>query len=217
VNEKPKIRLADHVQAPTAPTMEAAALSTPSDRVQVDAASAASYRRASAAPRSRSVLREELIASFAGVLFMDPADVDETKSFGELGMDSVLAVEWIRDLNTNYGLGLEAMEIYDHPTLRDMTALVHDRLRGAASGTAEVPAAPAAADPEPAVATNAAASGPDKTLDTLRRELVTSFASVLFMDPVEVDERRSFGELGMDSVLAVEWIRDINQAYGIRI
>jgi acyl carrier protein len=71
------------------------------------------------------------VTSFASVLFMDPVEVDERRSFGELGMDSVLAVEWIRDINQAYGIRIEATAIYDHSDIRAMARLVHDHLGGA--------------------------------------------------------------------------------------
>ena len=161
-------------------------------------------------------LRRELSESFANVLFMDIADVGERRPFGEMGMDSVLAVEWIREINQRYGITVEALDIYDHADIRAMAKLVKERMASHSAGAAA--AAPPAHTPNNAQREPIAAEADTgRSLDALRRELAQSFANVLFMDIADVDERRPFGEMGMDSVLAVEWIREINQQYGITI
>lgn len=187
--------------------------------VQGDPASAPT--RAEPPPRgpesgvSLEQLRRELSESFASVLFMDVADVDDRRPFGEMGMDSVLAVEWIREINKQYGVTVEALDIYDHADIRAMAKLLKERMELPGAETA-VPAGPSSA-PNITQRETATAGNVERSLGALRKELVQSFAKVLFMDATDVDERRPFGEMGMDSVLAVEWIRDINAQYGIAI
>lgn len=136
MNDKPKIRLTEDAAplptaATTAPSQNDLASSPPAT------ARSNGVPAALATVSSKSQLRTEMTASFASVLFMDPSDVIETKPVGELGMDSVLAVEWVRELNSSYGLALEAIETYDHPTLRAMIKLVAQRLNLVGEGSEE--------------------------------------------------------------------------------
>ncbi|WP_198863551.1 acyl carrier protein [Bacillus velezensis] len=39
--------------------------------------------------------------SLAKELYMDVEDIETDRSFTELGLDSIIGVEWIRDVNKN--------------------------------------------------------------------------------------------------------------------
>jgi len=87
-----------------------------------------------AAPVSRV---KEILAQ---VLFLDVARIDENKPFIELGLDSILVVEFVKKLNDTFRANLQATKVYDYSTVR--------RLAGFLGGLAGV-ATPAAADSEP--------------------------------------------------------------------
>ena len=55
------------------------------------------------------------------------------------------------------------------------------------------------------------------SLDELRRQLTTSLADALMMKPADIEPRRPFTELGLDSIIGVEWVKSINQRYRIDI
>src|SRR5262249_30221545 len=107
VNDKPKIRLSEDA-VPGVTTPAAATTSSQTTPANSLPPAVALAGNAPVVVPSRSQLRTEMIASFASVLFMEPAEVDDSRLVGELGMDSVLAVDWVRELNQRYGLSLEA-------------------------------------------------------------------------------------------------------------
>ncbi|HET8842829.1 MAG TPA: beta-ketoacyl synthase N-terminal-like domain-containing protein, partial [Ktedonobacteraceae bacterium] len=74
-------------------------------------------------------LREELRASLAQALYADLSDIDPRKKFIDLGMDSIIGVEWINALNKRYGLNLLATAIYDHPTIDAFAPFLHSELK----------------------------------------------------------------------------------------
>jgi len=69
-------------------------------------------------------LEEELVRSLAEALSMEQSDIDVEKTFGEIGLDSVIGVEWVQSLNKQYASNLKASSIYDYPTIRQLAAFL---------------------------------------------------------------------------------------------
>jgi acyl transferase domain-containing protein len=90
-------------------------------------------------------LEIELTASLAQALYMESSDVDPQRAFIELGLDSIIGVEWMRSINRRYGSSLSATKIYDYPTVRGFAAWLHTKLPELA------PAATAPSEIEPLV------------------------------------------------------------------
>ncbi|WP_343232324.1 SDR family NAD(P)-dependent oxidoreductase [Tahibacter sp.] len=99
-------------------------------------------------------IADSLTESLAKALFIDRKNISADDVFVELGLDSIIGVEWTHVINRTYGLALPATRLYDYPTIRDLTAYVAGELdkRPAPS--------PAVAESTPPVPTRAAASGP---------------------------------------------------------
>ncbi len=69
---------------------------------------------------SLKTLENELVDSFAKAMMMKPEQIDRKKKFIDMGLDSILSVEWIQALNKRYGFALTATRVYDYPTIRDL-------------------------------------------------------------------------------------------------
>ncbi|AUY48420.1 SDR family NAD(P)-dependent oxidoreductase [Streptomyces sp. CB01881] len=180
--------------------------------------------------RSTSVLRQELRAGLAEALYLPESDIDLGRNFIELGLDSIVGVEWIKTLNKKYGTALTAARLYDYPTVREFAEFLRSEMAAAAPAPAPA-AAPAPAvqsvvtpdpvptpEPVPAVPSVPApapvAARPVRPRSVLIDELRSSLAEALFLEPGEVDAGRNFVELGMDSIIGVEWVKTINRLYG---
>lgn len=164
-----------------------------------------------------AVLVERVLSeTLAQALRIDVGEIDPDELLSERGLDSIVAVEWIRDINKRYAILLNTSKVYEFPTIRQMARLVLQTCEGAqqtdlvtpAQGTAEV--APAGA---PAMVTSDSLAA----VDTRRLEeaLTDSLAQSLRIDGNEIDPDRLLSEIGLDSIVAVEWIRDINKRYAI--
>ncbi|MCQ4167612.1 SDR family NAD(P)-dependent oxidoreductase [Tahibacter harae] len=251
-----------------------------------DAARAAPSRsRVNTPVRSLEQIEDILVASLADALYMTADEVDPDRSFQELGLDSVVGVEWIRVLNGRFGIELAATRVYDYPTVRSLAAHIAAALgdepppgaaapavaaaapvadalppvaapgaalAGTAAADAPAAAAPrqrvalaplataavapfatqaAAATVRPpasanvaaaaaaAVAAPAAAGAATKaapaSLAAIEAALIETLAEALYMAPEDIDPERPFTDLGLDSVVGVEWIRSINQRLGV--
>lgn len=73
-------------------------------------------------------LQEELAAGLADVLYMKREGIDPERKFVEMGLDSIIGVEWINAINKQYHLSLSATRIYDYPTLREFAAFLAQQI-----------------------------------------------------------------------------------------
>ncbi|MEU1651360.1 beta-ketoacyl synthase N-terminal-like domain-containing protein [Streptomyces pristinaespiralis] len=159
---------------------------------------------------------EEVGEVLAGVLYMEPADLDPEQSFQMLGVDSILSVEFIALVNAKYAIDIKATELYDHPTPAAFARHVAATLGGtpppapAPHATTPAPAAPAATAPA-AAAPVAAGERTAAVLETLREQL----AQTLYCDVWDIDTDATFNSLGLDSILGVEFVAFLNNAYGL--
>jgi len=104
-------------------------------------ADSGSPERASLLPTSADSIADVLAGMLAEVLYMRPEDISREAAFIDLGLDSVIGVEWIKLVNRHFGVKLSATKIYDHP---DVSAFA--RYLGGDSGAAPAVAPPASLD-----------------------------------------------------------------------
>ncbi|WP_276024970.1 type I polyketide synthase, partial [Umezawaea endophytica] len=100
-------------------------------------------------PPERQVLVRDMVrAQVAGVLgHADSAGVDPNRTFQELGLDSLTAVELRNRLNATTGLTLPATLVFDYPTASTLTGFLLDELLSAgAEELVPVHALPSVAD-----------------------------------------------------------------------
>jgi polyketide synthase PksN len=213
--------LADHPAGSKAPRITLTPLSAASSAAR----SAVAERPVEmAAPAQAAApdedLEQQLAASLAEALLMKPGALDPEKSFVELGLDSIVGVEWIQTLNKAYGLRLSVTKLYDHPNLRQWTAFIRGQIRDQfrdqwrGRPVAEVPRA---LTPDVAAATQPLAPPAPAEQPGLLADLTGSLAAILMMAPADVTVSKSFVDLGLDSILGVEWIKALNQQYGLRL
>jgi acyl carrier protein len=187
---------------------------------------------------SLETLQEELKTSLAEALYMERSEVDIDKTFIDLGLDSIIGVEWIKAVNKQYGTDIPATKVYDYPNLREFAGFIQTELSrqaGQIPGAALTPEQPAVKAPVSAVqlppvelvAGRLSSLEPDRdvapmsrmsiSLETLQEELRTSLAETLYMERSEVDIEKTFIDLGLDSIIGVEWVKVVNKQYGTAI
>ncbi|MEX1830106.1 SDR family NAD(P)-dependent oxidoreductase, partial [Luteibacter sp. CQ10] len=100
----------------------------PAPPMPVSTAMAAPDTAAAAAPpvhrRDPRAIEAELGRMLGRALYMEAEDIDPRKPFAELGLDSIIGVEWLRAVNAHFHLRLPTAKIYDCPTLAQMAAHV---------------------------------------------------------------------------------------------
>ncbi|GAB2187696.1 SDR family NAD(P)-dependent oxidoreductase [Roseibium sp. LAB1] len=168
-----------------------------------------------AAPFDSAALQADLVRSLAGDLMIDVADIRVEDSFLDLGLDSILAVTWVRKLNTLFEIELPATVIYAHPTVKALTTHVA-ALVSARQDSLPSDAIPASQEPEP-MTCGTADPASARPRELLRAEIVASLAEDLMLEPSDITDSAGFLDLGLDSILAVTWIRNLNKRYAISL
>ena len=98
------------------------------------------------AAEARVDVRAFLKRSLAQALYLDEANIDDDRPFVDLGLDSIVGVEWVKSINKGLGLEIGATRVYDYANLAALGVYVESQFPQASS--ARVAAEPSL--PEPA-------------------------------------------------------------------
>ncbi|MEW9701804.1 SDR family NAD(P)-dependent oxidoreductase [Paenibacillus sp. SI8] len=181
-------------------------------------------------------LEEELAASLADTLSINRIYVDMDKSFMEIGLDSITGVEWVQAINKRYGLSIAATRVYDYPNLREFIKFLQKEMgkkdsavtkstEGVSSSLPQAkhisvelkPLSSAEAKSTPLVTALEQPVHVQMSLEHLQKELTESLAEILSVRQSDVDMDAKFTDMGLDSIIGVEWIQIINKQYGLSI
>ncbi|GAX57622.1 phosphopantetheine-binding protein [Streptomyces olivochromogenes] len=172
-----------------------------------------------ASPTPVADVLAELTAVLAGMMRIEPQTLDAQEPFRLLGLDSMLSVEFVAALNARYGTRIAATALYEHPTPQALARHVAAEL--ATPRPATPTPTPTDTDTEADVDVAAAAGagvdagvadvGVEAVTDTLREQL----AGILHCRPGDIDVSAPFAALGLDSILAAEFLAGINRTYGL--
>lgn len=77
---------------------------------------------------SKTQVQERLIKSLAIALYLQPSEIDPEKSFTDLGLDSIVGVEWIKTINKEFSLELSSTKVYDYATINKLTGYLISEL-----------------------------------------------------------------------------------------
>ncbi|MGD1702709.1 beta-ketoacyl synthase N-terminal-like domain-containing protein [Dapis sp. BLCC M229] len=173
-----------------------------------------------------SEIKQTLKQKLADVLYVDISEIEEDKKFIDLGLDSIVGVEWITTINNLYGLRIKATKIYNYPTLLELSEYVAQELltignderlynqkdsqiytyNNINNQTSQL---------ETSKLTNSFSA--KVNFSELKQVLKQKLADVLYVDISEIEEDQKFIDLGLDSIVGVEWITTINNLYGLEI
>ncbi len=73
-------------------------------------------------------LRQLLKTSLAEALYLQPSEIDAGKSFIDLGLDSIVGVEWVKVINKELGLEVPSTKIYDYSTINALASFLAKEL-----------------------------------------------------------------------------------------
>lgn len=78
---------------------------------------------------NNSEIEKTLISITGNILHINEDEVNCEISFSEMGVDSISGVEIIRDVNETFGIDLDAVTLYDYPTITDMSKFIAERVK----------------------------------------------------------------------------------------
>ncbi len=217
-------------------------------------------------------IMKQLAVSLAAELFLEEQEVDFEKGFLEMGLDSIVGVEWVKQINQTFHINMESTKIYQYPTIAAL-AMYIDSLQGNMQENKHV-TRQAGVVPEketvipdvvtlqpveneaffevrkqentkelvvlsslsqPSSVRNESVQKEEKRekelertsvipskqatilvdLEEIMKDLAVSLAEELFMEVEDVEYDKGFMEMGLDSIVGVEWIQHINKKYNI--
>ncbi|MBV9227315.1 MAG: polyketide synthase dehydratase domain-containing protein, partial [Acidobacteriaceae bacterium] len=159
------------------------------------------------AEKSETILIQRLRRELASVLYTDEQQIDISRSFIDLGVDSILGIEFVRKLSTELGCTVKTADLYDYPNIEALAKYLK-----ALPVAMENHAAPVNANAVPQTAADPTAMQPE-LLSRLREIL----ARVLYAETSKIPFQKSFADLGVDSILSVELVRDLNRKFRISL
>jgi amino acid adenylation domain-containing protein len=153
---------------------------------------------------SPSLVLAQLRRELAEVLYSQEAALDPRRPFVDQGVDSILAIEFVRKVSASLGRTVRASDLYDHPNLEALAAHL------APSDSSATPSvSPHLSNPL------APASTPQAIPGNAAIRIRATLARVLYCDPSGISSIKPFSELGLDSILAVEFVRELSREFGV--
>lgn len=149
---------------------------------------------------------EMLCDILAKFLFLAPSMIPRDQDFIDMGIDSVLAVELVKSINEGFNLNLKASELYAHRNVAQLA----DFLKAQSNRTASIDSNSlkvVTLTPESSIATQFDPK-------TAICEILSEF---LLVPPASISRSHDFIDMGIDSVLAVEIVKRVNDKLGIRL
>ena len=166
--------------------------------------------------RDVNQIRETLKESLADALYADISELEEDQKFVDLGLDSIVGVEWISDINKTYNLNIKATKLYDYPTLLDFAKYIAHTL-STQGGNIEVERSPSSETGTTISKQSLPLTDSQNNFSQVKEILKQQLAEALYADIREIEEDQKFVDLGLDSIVGVEWITEINQTYNLNI
>ena len=164
-------------------------------------------------------VRVAVIDSLAEELMIGAADIRDGSGFLDLGLDSILAVTWIRRLNARFGIELPATAVYAQPTVGALAARIAELLPASPRSRALRSRSPhrCRGHPQWPKWSRHKLVKPVANRALVRERLVASLAEELMIGATDIRDGSGFLDLGLDSILAVTWIRRLNAAFGTEL
>ncbi|WP_054739557.1 SDR family NAD(P)-dependent oxidoreductase [Cellulosilyticum ruminicola] len=173
-----------------------------------------------------SKVKDVLQTKLVEVMGIEKDDLDMDTSFIDMGVDSIVGVEWIESINNTFNLNIEASTIYHYSTIDELGEYIYQEL-GAGSktleehdvqkiSTEESTAQEIAASEEQVVISEEASIDPSRNIEEIKNTLLTKLTEVMGIDD-DLDMDTSFIDMGVDSIVGVEWIESINNIFNLNI
>lgn len=162
-----------------------------------------------------ALAEEQIKAKVAQVLEMNVEDLPEDQVFSEIGVDSIVAVELISELNQSLQIALSPTTLFDYHSVQKLAEHLAERyadeLIRQSLPTADV-ATKGNLIAETVKPQRPATSRAELNASNRVRQIVCQkTAEVLLVSTDELDEACSFHELGVDSIVGVELVNALNE------
>nr|WNZ75135.1 MollE [Ovatospora sp.] len=190
-------------------------VSTPPSRQAGDSGYASDSGLAASPKETGQLKLAQLIASYTGA---DPEAIDVNAQIGDLGVDSLAAVELAADITAQFGKEIAATDILETTTaalLKELGASVVPTISAAAAVRAveSIQSTPAVATPS----SSGTATPPTQETSGQRKALYAILEDISGADMTTVSEDQTLRDLGVDSLAVVQLQGDLEAAFSIEL
>lgn len=181
------------------------------------------------------IILEQLAESLGIVI----EDIDLTKEFSTYGVDSIVAVELINQLNESFGIALRTIIVFDYPNIKTLTDYIYENFTDEltladnqrSSITTQVTSNDHTyADTHHQTAQQISVSTMERSkrqhvpedanvsqdmYEYIEQTIIKELANSLGMNPEEIHLMQDFSSYGVDSIVGVEFINKLNDDFQI--
>ncbi|MFY0578026.1 SDR family NAD(P)-dependent oxidoreductase [Cystobacter fuscus] len=175
----------------------------------------------SAGPRAASDsevkdhVQHTIVSQIQKSLSLDASEIHEDDAFVDYGVDSILGVQLIQDLNEALGVTLVTTDLFDYSSVRQLAAYVADTYPN--ESRASLARSRKESDVPPRAARDDRADDSAALESRVKEVIIAQIQKSLGLDRREIGEDDAFMDYGVDSILGVELIQDLNAALGITL
>ncbi len=146
-------------------------------------------------------LEAKIVSVLCSVLKIEGDDFDRDLPFSDFGVDSILAIEIVNNLNARLGIELRTTDLFNYPTIKKLVDYIEPRFQPEAAVVEE---------------TIAALPAPD-TGDRVEHKIMDILQAVTKLDADDIDLDAPYTDYGVDSILAIDIVDRINRELGIEL
>ena len=163
----------------------------------------------------------QLAQILADLLYLEKDEISIDQTFVELGLDSILGVEFTKNINKTLGLSLNTAKLYSYPSVKELASALktvaepssHDKKEG----FAKIKLQPIETFSDKRITIEKVREV--KSIETLNEDyekmLKELLCDLLYVTPEELEPEQTFVELGLDSILVVEFTKKIRIQWDI--
>lgn len=160
-------------------------------------------------------IRDYLIKALSEVLYVEPCDISTDSKFVDIGLDSILSVEWVKKINKQYGIDLTATKVYDYPTINDFEELVIEKLSSSNNIINEKKNEISRIKLKKDVTNDTPVFQGD--VSAIKCKILDLLSACLYCEKDGISYDQKFVDLGLDSVLGVEFVKNINALFALKL
>ena len=178
----------------------------------------------------KSHIQQTVTSKVAQVLSLSPDSIAANKPFSSYGLDSIVGVELINKINDALGIVLKTIVIFDYPNVTKLTDYIAenfgDKITGAPAellppthqnGNGKAAIAVPPFDQQDLVKPNGhhPKGNGESAASKVQKVVKAAIAKTLRIAAEEVTHNKPFASMGIDSIIGVELINEINARLGI--
>ncbi|MFH6942771.1 SDR family NAD(P)-dependent oxidoreductase [Flavobacterium sp. FlaQc-50] len=165
---------------------------------------------------------ELLLSQILGdLLYLEQEEIKEDQTFAELGLDSILGVEFIKKINKALGISVSTAKLYSYPSVKELAnafkILVQPTIANKKEDVVKIKLQPIETfgDPQITIENETEVLSTETLMEGYEEKLIELLCDLLYVTPEELGPDQTFVELGLDSILGVEFTKKIRKQWNI--